>query len=248
MGFLESQTAIVTGGTRGIGRAVALRFASEGAHVVVNYVSDDSAAEALKETASGRGYTIHLRKGSVSDPKEIAELVQYTQDTFKGIDILVNNAGIKKDSFLMTMPESSWDKVLEVNLKGAFLVTRQVIKLMIARKTGKVIHMASLSGVAGTAGQANYAASKGALVALTKSMALEMGRFGIRVNAVAPGFVKTDMLDDVPVEVLEEAKKRIPLGRLGVPSEVADAALFLASEMSSYVTGHVLNVNGGQYM
>ena len=248
MGLLESQTAVVTGGTKGIGRAVALRFASEGAKVVVSYSTDDGAAKTLEQEASAKGYVIHVVKGSVTSSAEVSSLLQYASTTFGRIDILVNNAGIKRDSFLMTMPDADWDRVIDVNLKGVFLATKHAIKKMIGQKSGKIINMTSQTGVSGMAGQANYAATKGGLVAFTKSMALELGRFGIRVNAIAPGFVKTDMLTDVPDGVLQEAKKNIPLGRLGLPSEIAETALFLASDMSSYMTGQVLTVNGGLYM
>lgn len=248
MGLLDNRTALVTGGTRGIGRGIALRLASEGANVVINYISDDQAAATLKEEANARGYCIHCVKAAVTDAGQVEKCVQYTVDTFGSIDILVNNAGIKNDSLLMTMTEESWDRVIDVNLKGVFLFTKQVIRTMISQRRGKIINMTSLSGISGMAGQANYSASKGGVVAFTKTMAQELGRYGILVNAIAPGFIETDMLDNVPEKVLEQAKKNIPLKRLGQISEVADATLFLASDMSSYISGHILNVNGGQYM
>lgn len=248
MGLLENRTAIVTGGTRGIGRGIALRLASEGAKVLVNYVSDDQAAFTLKEEASARGYSIHCVKATVTDARQVEECVQYAVDAFGGIDVLVNNAGIKNDSLLMTMTEEAWDRVVDVNLKGVFLFTKHVVRTMISQKRGKIINMTSLSGVSGMAGQANYSASKGGIVAFTKTMAQELGRYGILVNAIAPGFIETEMLDTVPEKVLEQAKKNIPLRRLGQISEVADTTLFLASDMSSYISGHILNVNGGQYM
>ncbi|MEN8141414.1 MAG: 3-oxoacyl-[acyl-carrier-protein] reductase [Thermodesulfobacteriota bacterium] len=248
MALLDNKTAIVTGGTRGIGRGVALRLAQEGARVVVNYVSDDKSAATLTQEAADKGYTIHCRKASVTDSGQVEDLIAYTLATFAGIDILVNNAGIKKDGLLMTMPEEAWDDVMAVNLKGLYLMTKQVVRTMIGQRSGRIINMTSLTGVAGMAGQSNYAASKGGIISFSKTMAQELGRYGITVNALAPGFIETEMLDSVPDKVLKKAKKEIPLRRLGTVNEVADTTLFLASAMGSYITGHVLNVNGGLYM
>ena len=200
--MLDGQAAIVTGGTKGIGRAVALKLASEGAGVVVNYSSDDEAALSLLAEAASRGCQISARKESVSDPSGVERLVEYAYDTYNRLDILVNNAGIKRDCFLITMPGADWDRVVEVDLKGVFLATKLAARKMIGRRSGKIINMTSLTGVAGMAGQANYAAAKGGIVAFTKSIALELGRFGISVNAIAPGFIETAMLSDVPEQIL----------------------------------------------
>jgi len=248
MGLLKGKVAIITGGSRGIGKAIAIRFAEEGAKVMINYAQNDDAAADVVSHVLNKGLKILSIKGSVTNLNDVKHLIEETKRIYGRIDILVNNAGIKRDSFLMMMKESDWDDVIAVNLKGTYLCCKEVIKTMISQRSGKIINITSLTGVVGQVGQTNYAASKGGVISFTKALAKEVARFGILVNAIAPGFIETDMLKDVPEEILKESIKMIPLQRIGKPEEVADTALFLASEMSSYMTGQVLHVNGGQIM
>lgn len=248
MSILKDKVALVTGGSRGIGKAIALRFAEEGARVVINYTSGDAAAEDVLSRAGEKGLEVMSVKGSVSNAEDVRRLIAETKSAYSRIDILVNNAGIKKDGFLMVMKEKDWDEVIDVNLKGAYLCCREAVKTMVSQKNGRIINVSSVTGVVGQPGQTNYAASKGGLISFTKSLAKEVARFGISVNAIAPGFIQTDMLKDVPEDFLQESVKTIPLKRFGKVEEVADAALFLASDLSSYITGHVLQVDGGQAM
>lgn len=248
MNMLKDKVALITGGSRGIGRAIAIKFAEHGANVAINYTQDDEAAKEVICNAEGKGLKMISIKGNVSSIQDVKRMVEEAKKRFGGIDILVNNAGIKKDAFLMMMMEKNWDDVIRVNLKGTFLCTKEVIKTMISRKSGKIINLSSVSGVVGQPGQTNYAASKSGIIGFTKALAREVARFDILVNAIAPGFIKTDMLKDVPEEILEESVKVIPLLRFGRAEEVANAALFLASDMSSYMTGQVLHIDGGQVM
>jgi 3-oxoacyl-[acyl-carrier protein] reductase len=248
MNLLKGKVAIITGGSRGIGRAIAIRFAEEGARVVINYAENNEAAKDVVSGALNKGLEILSIKGSVASANDVKNLIEETKKSYGRIDILVNNAGIKRDGFLMMMKERDWDEIINVNLKGTYLCCREVIKTMISQRGGRIINITSLTGVVGQAGQTNYAASKGGIISFTKALAKEVAHFGILVNAMAPGFIETDMLRDVPEEILKESIRVIPLQRFGKPEEIADVALFLASEMSNYITGQVLHVNGGQIM
>ncbi|SIT67514.1 3-oxoacyl-[acyl-carrier-protein] reductase [Edaphobacillus lindanitolerans] len=248
MGKLEGKTAIVTGASRGIGRAIAIRLAEEGARVAVNYAgSEDKANETVRiiEEAGGEAFAI---RASVSDADDVKTLVDETASRFGSVDILVNNAGITKDNLLMRMKEDEWDDVIDTNLKGVFLCTKAVARPMMKQRSGTIVNLASVVGVAGNAGQANYVAAKAGVIGLTKTAAKELSARGIRVNAVAPGFITTDMTDKLPEEVKEGMLGQIPLGKLGSPENVADAVLFLASGDSEYITGQTLHVDGGMVM
>jgi 3-oxoacyl-[acyl-carrier protein] reductase len=246
--LLGEKVAIVTGGSRGIGRAIARSYAEYGAKVVVSYASADEAADSLVADARRDGLEVTAIKGSVSDAEYVKRLVGEAKRKHGRVDILVNNAGITRDGFLMMMKDEDWDDVVDVNLKGTFLCSREVLKPMIAQKSGRIINMTSVTGVVGQAGQTNYAASKGGIIGFTKALAREVARFGIGVNAIAPGFIETDMIRAMPAEILAAGVRLVPLQRVGQAGEVAAAAVFLASPMSSYTTGHVLHVDGGQAM
>ncbi|MDD5556279.1 MAG: 3-oxoacyl-[acyl-carrier-protein] reductase [bacterium] len=245
--LLEERTAFVTGGARGIGREIALCFAREGADVAV---CDRDAAEiaAVGGEIEALGRRAVAVAADVTSAAEIGAAVNKIVDAFGRIDILVNNAGITRDAFLVRMSDADWDAVLAVNLKGAFITSRAVMKGMVKRRSGKIINIASIVGLWGNAGQANYAASKAGLVGLTKSIAKEMASRGITANAVAPGFIETRMTAALPEAVREKMRAAVPMGRFGAPGDVAKAALFLASGLSDYVTGQVIVVDGGMIM
>jgi 3-oxoacyl-[acyl-carrier protein] reductase len=248
MGKLTGKSAIVTGASRGIGRAIAIALAKEGAKVAVNYAgSEDKAAETVRmiEEAGGEAFAI---RASVSSAEDVKQLVDGTVERFGSVDILVNNAGITRDNLLMRMKEEEWDDVLSTNLKGVFLCTKAVARPMMKKRSGTIVNLASVVGVAGNAGQANYVAAKAGVIGLTKTAAKELAARGIRVNAVAPGFITTDMTDKLPAEVKEGMLGQIPLGKLGDPDHVARAVVFLASEDSAYITGQTLHVDGGMVM
>ncbi|NQU73145.1 MAG: 3-oxoacyl-[acyl-carrier-protein] reductase [Candidatus Omnitrophica bacterium] len=241
---LENKIALITGSARGIGEGIATLFAQEGANIVLSDVND----VLLKETEAkikSLGVETLAQKVDVTDPSQVDELIKKTVDKFGKIDILVNNAGITKDRLLIRMSDSDWESVLSVNLKGAFLCTRAVSKVMLKQRSGKIINMASIIGITGNPGQANYAASKGGLIAFTKSVSKELASRNINVNAVAPGFIKTEMTDKLPEDSKKAMLERIPLHRLGKVGDVACAALFLASEESNYITGCTIQVDGG---
>ncbi len=248
MGLLEGKKAFITGGSRGIGKAICTVFAREGADIAFNYQSNDEAASQVVEGIKHYGRTCLSFKGAVDDLNAVRHMFREASKVFGGLDILVNNAGIKRDGFFIMMAEEAWNDVMSVNLKGIFYCSREAAKVMMRKKSGKVVNISSLTGEIGQPGQANYAASKGGVIAFTKSVAKELATYGIRVNAVTPGFIQTEMLDGVPHEILESNKSLIPLRRLGNPDEVAAVALFLASDLSSYITGEVIKVNGGLYM
>jgi len=248
LALLEGKSAFVTGGGRGIGRAVCIAFAQEGADIAFNYASNDQAASALMAEVKQLGRQCHAYKVSVDDADAVQEMFREVAKRLGGLDVLVNNAGIKRDGFMLMMSTTHWDDVIAVNLKGVFNCCREAAKIMMRRKVGSIVNMSSLSGVMGQPGQVNYAASKGGVLALTKSAAKELASYGIRVNAIAPGFIETDMLSGVPENILKANKELIPLRRLGQAEEIAKVAVFLASDWSSYMTGAVLNVNGGLYM
>ena len=240
--------AIVTGGARGIGRAVALSLAGQGAAVVINDLGDASSSEeVVNEIRVGEGQSIAVL-ADVSLSSEVARLVDAAMSTYGRVDILVNNAGINRDQLLVRMSEEDWDRVLSTNLKGAFLCTRTVLRHMIKRRWGRIINISSVVGITGNAGQANYAAAKAGLIGLTRTIAKEMASRGITANAIAPGYIDTGMTQRLGDNVKQEILKQIPVGCFGLPEDVAQAVLFLASEEARYITGQVLCVDGGMVM
>lgn len=245
---LKNKVAIVTGGAQGIGKAIGSLFASEGAHLVVCDVIEELSRKTAEEIEQQyKGQTLPL-KVDVTKFSDCEEMAKKTLDKFGRIDILVNNAGITKDNLIMRMSDDEWDAVLAVNLKGAFNCTKAVVRTMMKQKSGRIINICSVVGLMGNAGQANYSASKGGLIAMTKTCAREFSSRNILVNAIAPGFIKTRMTEMLPEEQKQKLSSLIPLTRLGEPEDVAHSALFLASEDSSYITGQVISVNGGMYM
>lgn len=245
MGLLDGKVALVTGGSRGIGKAIALKFASEGADVVFTYLSNKAAAEQTEQELGQFGHRVKAYASDASSFESAHELVKQVIEDFSRIDILVNNAGITRDTLLMRMTEQQWDEVLNGNLKSAFNFTHAVVPLMARQRAGSIISLSSVVGIAGNAGQANYAASKAGIIALSTSVAKEMGSRNVRCNCIAPGFIDTDMTSSLPEELRKEWVKTIPLRRCGTPEEVANVALFLASDLSSYVTGQVIHCCGG---
>ncbi len=244
---LDRRVAIVTGAGQGIGRAIALKLASYGADVAVVDVNFENATEtALQVQAMGRK-TVAL-KVDVTDKEKTQEMVTHVFNELDGIHILVNNAGITRDSLLVRMKEEDWDDVMNVNLKGAFNCIQAVVRYMTKQRWGRIVNISSVVGVAGNPGQANYSASKAGLIGLTKTVAREVASRNVTCNAVAPGFIETAMTDKLSKEAKEELFSRIPMGRFGGPNDVAMSVLFLSSNASSYITGHVLNLNGGMYM
>ena len=245
---VDNKVALITGASRGIGRATALELAKAGAKIVINYAGNAAAAQEVLKAIQDMGGQAIAVQANIAVAAEVDELIQKTVTAFGSIDILVNNAGITRDALLMRMKEADWDAVLDTNLKGVFLCTKAVAKLMMKQRSGKIINMTSVVGLTGNAGQANYAAAKAGVVGFTKSMAKELGSRGITVNAVAPGFIATDMTEVLPDSVKEQMTSTIPLGRPGTPSDVAKAVLFLCSDAAAYITGQTLNVDGGMVM
>lgn len=244
---LKGKVAFVTGGARGIGREIALLFAREGADIAICDVNAETLAGTAKEIeALSRGVVTGVV--DVTKPDQVEEFIQKTLDKFKKIDILVNNAGITRDGLLVRMSEVDWDLVLAVNLKGAFNCTKAVSKIMMKQRDGRIVNMASIIGIMGNAGQANYAASKGGLIALTKTVAKELASRNVRANAIAPGFIQTDMTAKLSDEVKGEMLKYVPLAKFGTVTDVANLALFLVSDDSAYITGQVIQVDGGMVM
>ena len=248
MKLLEGKTALVTGAARGIGKALAVRFAKEGANVAFTDLVINEDAEQTKKEIEAFGVKCEAYASDASNFEETEKLVNQVKEDFGRIDILVNNAGITKDGLLMRMSEAQWDLVLKINLKSAFNYIHAVLPIMLRQRGGSIINMASVVGVHGNAGQANYAASKAGMIALAKSVAQEVGSRGIRANAIAPGFIETAMTAALPEEVRKEWAAKIPLRRGGTPDDIADVATFLASDMSGYVTGQVIQVDGGMNM
>ena len=248
MKLLEGKVALVTGAARGIGKAIALRFASEGADIAFTDLAIDDNGRATEEEIRALGVRVKGYALNAANFDEAHKTVEEVVKDFGGLDILVNNAGITKDGLMLRMSEAQWDAVIAVNLKSAFNFVHACVPVMMRRRGGSIINMASVVGVHGNAGQANYAASKAGMIALAKSVAQEMGPKGIRANAIAPGFIETAMTEALPDSVREEWKKKIPLRRGGTPDDVADVAVFLASHLSSYVSGQVIQVDGGMNM
>jgi 3-oxoacyl-[acyl-carrier protein] reductase len=244
---LKDHVAIVTGGARGIGKAISQSLAQDGAHLVISDVNLGEAKQTADALASAERRCLAV-EANVTDGKAVAEMVDRAIREFGRIDILINNAGITRDGLLLRMKEEDWDLVLNVNLKGAFHCTKSVLPSMSKQRSGRIVNIASVVGVMGNAGQANYAASKAALIGFTKSVAREYASRGITVNAVAPGFIDTAMTQNLSAEVRAGLMKQIPLGRLGTPQDIAHAVHFLVSEEAGYITGHVLHVNGGMLM
>lgn len=245
---LEGKTAIVTGGSRGIGKAIALNLAERGANVVVNYTSSPDKAALVVEEIKTMGREALAIKADVSNSEDVNNLIKEVGNHFTSIDILVNNAGITRDTLLIRMKDDDWDKVIDINLKGTYLCTKLVAKKMMKQRSGRIINITSVIGIMGNAGQANYAASKAGVIGFTKSVARELASRGINVNAVAPGFIQTEMTDKLSEEVVESYTKSIPLGKLGEAKDVANVVAFLCSEEASYLTGQVINVDGGMLM
>lgn len=246
--MLKDKVALVTGASRGIGRAIALRLAQDGAKIIVNYAASDAAANEVVEQIKSMGGEAIAVKAAIGNEEETKTMIEAAEKAFGGIDILVNNAGITRDNLLMRMKTEEWDDVINTNLKGTYLAIRHVVRGMMKKRYGKIINITSVVGFTGNAGQVNYTASKGGVISMTKTVAQELASRGIRVNAVAPGFIQTDMTDVLSDDVKNAMLERIPLASLGNPSDIAEAVAYLASPASDYVTGQVIHVNGGMYM
>ena len=244
MKLLENKTALITGASRGIGEAIALKFAEAGANVAFTYLSSEAKALALEEKLNSFGIKAKGYKSNAGVYAEAEQLINDVMADFNALDVVVNNAGITKDNLMLRMSEQDWDAVIDVNLKSVFNLTKFAIKPMMKARKGSIINVSSIVGLIGQGGQANYSASKAGIIGFTKSIAKELGSRNIRCNTIAPGFIETDMTGELPEELKQSYFKSIPLGRFGKGSEVADVALFLASDMSSYVTGQVLSVCG----
>ncbi len=245
---LAGKTALVTGASRGIGREIALELASQGVNVAVNFAGSEAKASEVVDEIKQLGKDAFAIQCNVSDANAVAEMVKTTIDYFGRLDILVNNAGITKDNLLMRMKEEEWDQVININLKGVFLVTKAVTRQMMKQRNGRIINIASIVGVSGNPGQANYVAAKAGVIGLTKTTARELASRNITVNALAPGFITTDMTDTLPDHVRAEMLKQIPLARFGEAKDVAKAAAFLASDDAAYITGQTLHIDGGMVM
>ena len=243
--LLKDKVAIVTGGTRGIGRAISLLFAEEGARVVANFSNDVEAAESLLNEAQSKKLKLGIFKANVTQFDQVKEMVEDVFGEYGKIDILVNNVGLIRDNFLMLMSDEDWDSLMKANLNRLFYCCRAVIRKMIPEKRGKIINISSVSGILGTAGQTNYAATKGGVISFTRSLARELGHFNIHVNAVAPGLIESEVISKMAKEKVETIIKSSSLGRMGKPEDVAQAVLFLASDHSNYITGQTIVVDGG---
>ncbi len=246
--MLQGKVALVTGASRGIGRATALELARHGANVVVNYAGNAAKAEEVVAEIKALGAEAFACQADISNVEHVQNMVQETVNTFGRVDILVNNAGVTKDNLLMRMKEEEWDEVIAINLKGVFNCAKAVTRPMMKQRYGRIINVTSVVGVLGNAGQANYVAAKAGVIGLTKTMARELANRNIHVNAVAPGFIETDMTDQLNAEMKEQLLAQIPLNKLGKPEDVANVIRFLASSDADYMTGQTLHVNGGMAM
>lgn len=247
MEFSE-KVALVTGASRGIGRSIALKLAANGAKVAINFAGNLAKAEEVKNAIEANGGEALLVQGDISDFEKVSGIVKNVVDAWGRIDILVNNAGITRDNLLLKMSEKDFDEVIATNLKGVFNCTKAVTRLMMKQHSGRIVNMASVVGLMGNAGQANYSAAKAGIIGFTKSAAKEFAPRGITVNAVAPGFIATDMTDAIPEKIKTGLIEKIPMGRIGNPEDVANAVLFLVSEKAAYITGQVISVDGGMAM
>ncbi len=245
---LIEKTALVTGASRGIGREIALELARQGANVVVNYAGSEAKAHEVVEEIKGLGREAIAIQCDVSNGESVTAMVKQTVDHFGKIDILVNNAGITRDNLLMRMKEDEWDDVMNINLKGVFLCTKAVTRQMMKQRNGRIINISSVVGVSGNPGQANYVAAKAGVIGLTKTSAKELASRGITVNAIAPGFITTEMTDQLTEDIQNEMLKMIPLAQFGEPKDIAHSVVFLASDDSRYITGQTIHVNGGMVM
>lgn len=245
---MKGRTALVTGGSRGIGREIALGLAAKGCNVAITYITSDEVAQKVVDELTEMGIKAIAVKADTGNQEQVEVMVKQIEESLGRIEILVNNAGITRDNLLIRMTEDDWDRVMQTNLKGAFLTTKAVVRGMMKNRYGKIINVSSVVGVMGNAGQANYSASKAGLIGLTKSAAKELASRGIRVNAIAPGFIKTDMTDALKEEVIQEMLKSIPLGYLAEPNEISKLVNFLASEDSDYITGQVIQIDGGMHI
>ncbi|MCR1898142.1 3-oxoacyl-[acyl-carrier-protein] reductase [Irregularibacter muris] len=245
---LENKTAVISGGSRGIGRAIAIYLAKLGANVAINYNNNDKAASAVVQEIELMGRKAIAFKADVSKNEEVQLFIDKVLKEYGSIDILVNNAGITRDNLLARMKENDWDDVLNTNLKGAFLMTKAVIRAMMKKRKGKIINISSIVGSTGNAGQSNYSAAKAGLIGFTKSIAKEVAPRGIQVNAIAPGFIQTDMTEVLPENVKEQLLNNIPAKRFGDPEDIASMVGFLSADLSDYITGQVIHVDGGMYM
>ncbi|PMC38405.1 beta-ketoacyl-ACP reductase [Bacillus sp. UMB0899] len=246
--MLNNKVALVTGASRGIGKAIALDLAKNGASVAVNYAGNEAKAnEVVDEIKASGGQAIAI-KADVSNSEDVQQMIKEVIKEFGQLDILVNNAGITRDNLLMRMKDTEWDEVIDTNLKGVFLCTKAVTRQMMKQRNGRIINITSVVGVSGNPGQANYVAAKAGVIGLTKTTAKELASRNITVNAVAPGFITTDMTDELNDEIKADLLKQIPLATLGEPSDIANAVTFLASEKSKYITGQTLHINGGMVM
>jgi len=247
MKLLESKIALITGASKGIGRAIALKYAENGANVAFTYLSSVEKGEALEKELTGKGVKAKGFRSDASDYTAAEQLVYNVIEEFGSLDILVNNAGITADNLLMRMTEEMWDKVINVNLKSCFNTVKAATRILMKQRSGSIINITSVVGLKGNAGQANYAASKAGIIGFTKSVALELGSRGIRSNAIAPGFIETEMTESLDPNTVQGWRDAIPLKRGGQPEDVADLAVFLGSDMSSYITGQVVSVDGGMH-
>ncbi len=246
--MISNKNAIVTGGTRGIGREIAKTLAENGANIAINYRKYNEEVEALIEELKDLGVKVLAIKCDVSNEEEVTNLIKEVKEQFGSIDILINNAGVTKDGLLLRMSEKDFNDVIDVNLKGTFNMTKAVSSIMVRQRFGKIINISSVVGISGNAGQCNYAASKAGVIGFSKSVARELASRNINVNVIAPGYINTDMTSGLPEKVKEEILKTIPMKKIGDPREVANLALFLSSNLSNYITGQVINVDGGMVM
>ncbi|MBA3791230.1 MAG: 3-oxoacyl-[acyl-carrier-protein] reductase [Rubrobacter sp.] len=242
------RVAVVTGGGRGIGRAIAIRLALEGADVAISYRSNDDAAEETVKLVREAGVRCETFRGDVASPEDVEVLFRGVDEAFGRVDILVNNAGVTRDNLMMRMKEEEFDEVLRTNLKGTYLCTRAVLRKMVRARWGRIVNVSSVVGLVGNAGQANYAASKAGLIGFTKSVAREVAQRGITANAVAPGYVETELTGSLPDKVKEQILAQVPMGRFGEPDEISEVVAFLAGEGAGYVTGQTITVDGGMVM